>query len=190
MEIWKSVKDYEGLYEISNLGRIKSCDRIVNFGKQKRLSKGIILTINTAGSNYNHIKLSKNGVIKRKYIHRLVCEAFIPNPDNKPEINHINEDKRDNRVQNLEWVTKKENMNRNNIGKRVWEKAKLYKYSGLNKKIVGQYKDGELIKKYSPIKAVIDDGFELSCVYDCLKGKAKQHKGYTWKYEENLEVQK
>ena len=186
MEIWKPVKDYEGLYEISNLGRIRSCDRIVSFGKQKRLSKGKILIQNTAGSNYNHIKLSKNNIVKRKYIHRLVCEAFIPNTENKPEINHINENKRDNRVENLEWVTKKENMNRNDIGKRVWEKAELHKYSGLNKKIVGQYKNGKLIKKYSPIKTVIDDGFKLSCIYDCLRGKSKHHKGYIWKYEETI----
>lgn len=116
MEIWKKVKGYEGLYEISNKGRIRSCDHYVLFGKNRRISKGKILVQNTAGSNYNHIKLSKNNIVKRKYIHRLVAEAFIPNPENKLEINHINENTRDNRVDNLEWATRQENINHSNIG--------------------------------------------------------------------------
>lgn len=184
MEIWRPVKGYEGFYEISNLGRIRSCDRIIKYKNQESFRKGRILVQNTAGSNYNHIKISKDGIIKRKYIHRLVCEAFIPNPENKPEVNHINENKRDNRVENLEWVTKKENMNKNDIGKRVYLKAELYKYRGLNKRIIGQYKDGKLIKKYSPIASVVNYGFELSCVYDCLRGEGKHHRGFTWKYED------
>lgn len=116
MEIWKSVNGYEGYYEISNLGNVRSLDRIIFLGNSFKLKRGKKLTINNAGSNYSHVQLSKNNKIKRKYIHRLVAEAFIPNPFNKKEVNHINENKRDNRVVNLEWATRQENINHSNIG--------------------------------------------------------------------------
>jgi hypothetical protein len=99
-EIWKDIEGYEGLYQVSNLGRIKS----LNF---KRSGKEGILKSNPEGG-YCAVTLShkRRGVF---YIHRLVATAFIPNPENKPEVNHINHNKRDNRASNLEWVTQSEN---------------------------------------------------------------------------------
>ena len=98
-EIWKDIKGYEGIYQVSNFGRIKSSytKRILKGGKNK--------------AGYLLVGLYKQGVLSRKSIHRLVAEAFIPNPDNKPEVNHIDENKTNNMVSNLEWMTAKENIN-------------------------------------------------------------------------------
>lgn len=96
MEIWKDIGGYEGLYQVSNLGRVRS------------LSRGVLTP---KKCNYLSIQLYNRGVYENKTIHRLVAEAFIPNPNNYPCINHKNEIKTDNRVENLEWCTTKYNMN-------------------------------------------------------------------------------
>ena len=97
-EIWKAIKGYEGLYEISNLGRVRSLYK-----------KGKILSTETDKKGYLKLKLSKNRNRQFYLISRLVAEAFIPNPDNKPEVDHINTNPSDNRAENLRWVTHKEN---------------------------------------------------------------------------------
>ena len=108
-EIWKDVKNYEGLYQISNLGRLKSVERIYKNRKCKELIKKT-----SVANGYERIGLSKNGEIKYFSIHRLVAEAFIDNPKNLPCINHKDTNKRNNKVDNLEWCTHKENNNYGN----------------------------------------------------------------------------
>lgn len=103
-ETWKPIPNYEGYYEASSLGRIRSVPR---FGTKKN---GSILKPNVKKSGYVNILLSKNNVHKTWRLHRLIAQAFIPNPENKPQVNHKNGDKSDNRVDNLEWVTVSENM--------------------------------------------------------------------------------
>lgn len=105
-EIWIDVKDYEGFYQVSNLGRVKSLDRIVLPNKfyASKILKG---SLNKDG--YRRILLYKNSKYKGTSIHRLVATHFIDNPENKPCINHINGIRNDNRVENLEWVTYSEN---------------------------------------------------------------------------------
>lgn len=98
MEIFKDIKGYEGLYQISNLGRVKS----LKFEKHRILKIGITY------NGYNVIYL-KNINVKINLIHRLIAQAFIPNPDDKRTVNHINGDKTDNRIVNLEWATYSEN---------------------------------------------------------------------------------
>lgn len=107
MEIWKDIKGYEGLYQVSNLGRVKSLERIVNFGNQQRIVKEKILSPRDNGNGYKTVCLQS----KYFYIHRLVAQTFIPNPDNKPQVDHIDTNKSNNCVDNLRWATHSENMN-------------------------------------------------------------------------------
>jgi hypothetical protein len=103
MEIWKSIKGYEGIYEISNYGRVSSLPR-------KYLPKGKILDYGVNNIGYPRVNLCKNGKVKPYLVHRIIAKAFIPNPNNKPQINHINGIKTDNRLENLEWTTQSENV--------------------------------------------------------------------------------
>jgi hypothetical protein len=109
-EIWTSVKGYEGIYEISSYGRLRSLDRIVRHysGGDKKIKGKLYKGGLTRG--YIAYGLSKNGKMETGYAARLVAINFIPNPENKKEVNHINGIKTDNRIENLEWVTGKENM--------------------------------------------------------------------------------
>lgn len=109
-EVWKDIIGFEGFYKISNEGRIESADLFrPHRGGGKRLCKGRILK-NINVHDYLYINLRKNGIGGRQAIHRLVAQHFIPNPNNKKTVNHINGIKSDNRVINLEWATQKENI--------------------------------------------------------------------------------
>lgn len=112
-EIWRDIKGYKGCYQVSSLGRVRSLRR-------KRLSNGYlrerILKFGIAVNGYFYVILCKDRIIKPFSVHRLVAQAFIPNPDNKPEVNHKSGVKTDNEVNSLEWCTHKENIeHRDNI---------------------------------------------------------------------------
>ena len=100
METWKDIKGFEGIYQISNMGRVKSFKADPN---------GRILSIKNSKGDYLNIVLCHGNKRRSVKVHRLVAEAFIPNPDNKPEVNHKDGNKQNNRVGNLEWVTRAEN---------------------------------------------------------------------------------
>jgi hypothetical protein len=101
-EIWKDIEGYEGLYQVSNLGRVKSLQS--RWARREKILSG-----NKTGGGYLSVSLYKSGV-KRFYIHRLVAKSFILNPHLKPEVNHINAIKSDNNINNLEWCTNQENI--------------------------------------------------------------------------------
>ena len=131
-EIWRAIKGYEGLYEVSNMGRIKSVERTarcgLNGGCYRTVSEKI-LKADISSNGYLLIGLSKGGKVNRYSIHRLVAEAFIPNIDNLPCINHIDENKENNCVENLEWVTYKENNNHGTHNEKLSEKLRGRKQS-------------------------------------------------------------
>lgn len=107
-EIWKDIKDFEGMYQVSSFGRVRSVDRLDSMG---RLHKGDIKAIRDNGHGYKVVQMYKDNKPKIGYIHRLVATAFIENPDNKPEVHHIDSDRSNNKLENLQWVTSKENNN-------------------------------------------------------------------------------
>jgi hypothetical protein len=108
-EIWKDIDGYIGYYQVSNLGKVRSLDRIIKYKNNKvQLLKGRILK-HSFDSQYPTVGLHLNNVVGTRQIHRLVAIAFLENPLNKPQVNHINGVKNDNRLENLEWVTHQEN---------------------------------------------------------------------------------
>ena len=163
-EVWKDIPHYEGLYQVSSLGRVWS------IRSQKYLKP-----LETNG--YLRVALyGRNGKAKKELIHRLVGMAFIPNPENKPQINHLNEIKYDNRVENLEWSTSKENINYGNRTKQ----AAISRY-----KEVQQYDmNGTLLNSYSSLTdASKKTGFPKSGISSCANGNRKHFHNYIWKYE-------
>lgn len=120
---WLPIKDYENLYEVSDTGLIRSVDRVLKVkGQKDRLFKGKELYLHSnVQLEYKQVNLWKDNKGHTLYVHRLVAQTFIPNPENKPEVNHINGNRQDNRVENLEWVTSSENSyHANEYGLRVY----------------------------------------------------------------------
>lgn len=185
-EIWKDVKGYEGYYQISNLGNLKSVDREVQHSRGgTRILKG--KTIRPGKTNWYYLVcLQKHG--KRKYttIHRLIAIAFIPNPENKPFINHINANGFDNRIENLEWCTQSENIKHAYKMGAPSPKPMLGRTgydSSTGKEIIQMDMEGNIIKKYgSGMQAAKELNLSQAKISECARGKKIQYNGYKWKY--------
>ena len=179
-EIWRDIEGYEGLYQVSDQGRVKSLERtfIDKIGRE-RYFKGRILKPAPNGCGYLSVNLYDCGKKRMFLVHRLVCQAFHKNPNNKSEVNHINEDKADNRASNLEWCTRTENCNYGTRNKRAGE--------GIAKalsKPIGQYTiDGGLVKAWASLAEVKrQTGFSKGNISQVTSGKLKTAYGYIWKY--------
>ena len=159
MEVWKDIEDYKGLYQVSSWGRVKNSrtDMVLKFGKSL---------------GYLQVGLYKNGNCRKYLIHRLVAQAFIPNPHNKPQVNHIDEDKENNRVDNLEWVTSKENINHGTRNLRV---------SKIKSIPIICIETG--IEYYGVRECAKQMGLNPSNITSVLKGKRKTCGNYTFKYK-------
>ena len=195
-EIWRDVKGYEGLYQVSNLGRVKSLERFIKTRKNKNGMNGYIhkqesIRIPTKDyKGYLRLSLCKEGKLKLFRIHRLVAEAFIPNPNNLPQVNHKDENKENNCISNLEWCTNEYNHNYGTRNKRVAEKQKGRKipFEQIKNKIAVLQinKDtNEVIRKYDSIKeAQICCGIKThySHIGACCKGERKTAYGFKWRY--------
>lgn len=182
-EIWKDIEGYEGLYQVSNLGRVKSLARITTFKNRDsvRYETEKILTLAKHHKGYLKAQLRKEDVLKGYFIHRLVALAFIPNPENKSTVNHKDGDKSNNTVDNLEWMTNQENMKHAyDTGIRNNDKVSEMKW-----KPVAQYtKDGELLRTYKSVKEALEEnpGFHQSGVARCARGQQKTAHGFGWRY--------
>lgn len=176
-EIWKDVKDFEGLYKVSNLGRVKRLETtIIDKKGRKRPFPERILKIKTVGKYYG-LQISKEGVVYPKYIHRLVAQSFIANPKNKPDVNHIDGDKSNNNASNLEWVTKIENM----------KHAFDHKLINTEKPINQFTLKGEFVKRFkSMMEASRQTGVEVSNIQSCARGEYRHASGFQWVFDKNV----
>ena len=184
-EIWKDIKGYEGQYQVSNKGNVRSVDRINHIG-----SKYSGRTLKPWYDRYGYltVDLYKNGVRKKKRVHRLVVEAFIPNSNGFPEVNHIDEVKDNNELSNLEWCTSKYNSNYGTKIERAAQKTSK-KVRAVN------VKTGEVIRFKSTAEAqrkgynsgnisLASRGIYKNSNTGKLIGDGCTYRGYRWYYEE------
>lgn len=167
MEVWRTVEDFPN-YEISNMGRIRN------------INTGYVLSPGDNGHGYLQVTLCQNGEKKRVYIHRLVGIAFIPNPNNLPQINHRNENRADNRAENLEWISIKDNVNYGTRAER---------FSLSRGKPVEQYDlAGNYLNTWTGTReAERQTGISQSSISACCLGKRKTAGGFIWKFAKKMD---
>lgn len=189
IEIWKDIPEYEGLYQVSNWGRVKSLK-----GKEK------ILKLQPNSNGYLRIGLSKNGNVIYFFVHRLVASVFLKNDNNHPCVNHKDENPSNNHVDNLEFCTHEYNMNYGTIIERK-RKSMKGKFDGNNNPFYGQKhteeskkkmstpiiqysKENVFIKEFESItQASIELNILKTSICNCLKGKSKHCNGFIWRYK-------
>lgn len=166
-EIWRDIEGYEGLYQISNKGRVKS----LKYGKER------ILKPQDNGRGYMIIGLFKNGILKHIKVHRLVAITFISNPENLSEVNHKDENKKNNCVENLEWIRHMDNCNYGTRNERVG-----YSHS---KPILQYSKSGDFIREWQGAREIEKLlGINHTSIIQSCKGRYKSAGGFVWKYKE------
>lgn len=168
-EIWKDIEEYEGIYQVSNLGRVKSS-----------YTNSILKGCKTS-NGYIKVNLYKNGIVSTKTIHRLVAQAFISNSENKSQVNHIDENKTNNVISNLEWSTAKEN---NNHGTRNERAAKAISKTKSIPIIATNIKTDESTEFNSSKECARQLGLHKGNISHVLTGRLKHTSGYTFKYKE------
>lgn len=174
-EVWKNIPDYEGLYQASNLGRVKGLKRYKqNHSKLQLVEEKIIKQYVNKYNGYVYVVLCKNGKENNCRVHKLIAKTFIPNPNNKSQINHIDGNKQNNRANNLEWCTCKENIQ--------------HAYSNgliVNKQNIEVYqfdKNNNFIEKYHSLsEASKTTGISIGNISGCINGKRKSANSYIFK---------
>jgi len=180
-EFWKPVEGYFGLYEVSNFSRIKSLKRWINNRYSGFWKDEMIITPSIHSTGYECVCLSKNGVGKNLRFHRIVAKAFLPNPENKPEVNHKNGNRTDNNLNNLEWCTSSYNQKHayEKLGKKSWIEGIDSSKVPASKKIVC---DNFGMIFTSGKEAADAFGFHRSDLPKYCKGKLKHPHGLTFRY--------
>jgi len=182
-EIWKDIEGYEGLYQVSNLGRVSSSGRNI----MRRTRYGTIAPYHIAGrvlkpshsnGDYCYVHLfDKDGVSTNYKVHRLVALAFVPNPDNLNEVNHIDEDKENNRADNLEWVKHVDNCNHGTRNERSAAKR--------GRRVEQLTLDGKHVAFYQSVsEASRQTGIGRSNIGECLGRRSQTAGGFSWKFKE------
>ena len=176
MEIWSDVRGYEGMYQVSSLGRIKSFDRPIKYkgrNDKSRVIKGSFKKLTNTDKGYLKTTLFKNGKGKTREIQRIVAETFIPNPENKPCVNHIDGNKHNNRVENLEWVTSQENtLHAVNILKKTLKPVMQFDLLG---NYIATYESAKQAEQIT--------GVARCSISNVLCGRRHKAGGYVWKYQ-------
>ena len=179
-EIWRPIKDYEGLYEVSSLGNVRSVDRYVMHGNRCCLLKGKPLKAYHKSDGYLRATLSKNNKAKNYYVHRLVANAFIPNPNNLPCIDHINTIRDDNRVENLRWCDIAGNLANPISRKRRIEALIIYP------PVIQLDENKKPIRSFKSCSAAAEElGFYTGENIRIAAKKGGKAYGYYWKFENN-----
>lgn len=162
-EIWRDIEGYEGLYQVSNKGRVKS----LKYGKER------ILKSHDNGRGYVDVQLSKDSTRKYIKVHRLVAQAFIPNQNNLSEVNHKDENKKNNCVENLQWMRHIDNCNYGTRNERI------------SRKILQYSKSGEFIREWPGAREVERVlSINHSDIIQCCRGRYKSAGGFVWRYKE------
>lgn len=210
-EVWKDIQGYEGLYQVSNLGRVKHLPYEYMINNTKIIKKEHILKPHKNNCGYMLVSLFKSRKNRQFFLHRLVAKAFIPNTNNLPEVNHKDEDKTNNRLSNLEWCTRKYNINygtaiersvktrKNNYknklvkeykASKVKSKVKRKKEKALakkNKKVIMRDIYGYKLREFNTLKEATfylgkyPQG--ISTIRSCINGKSYTAYGYVWEYK-------
>ena len=183
-EVWKDIPGYEGLYQVSNLGRVRSFGRTVmrntRWGTQHPYHiAGRVLKILHSQADYTYVHLfDEDGTPTNHKVHRLVAQAFVPNPKHLDEVNHIDEDKDNNRADNLEWITHIDNCNHGTRNERVAKHAKQVEQLTLDGQHVAYYQ--------SAAEAGRQTGIPHSAIYKCCNHGdiCNVARGYQWRYKE------
>ena len=180
-EIWRPVIGYEGSYEVSNTGRVRSHNYL-----NKKIT--IIRCVSDNGNGYGRITLYKHNVGSRKYIHRLVAEAFIPNPENKTQVDHIDGDPSHNWVENLRWCSNRENSNyeltRRNRSEHSFQRGRFGKLNYQAKPIL-QLLDGVVIKEWECAQMASRElDINYRNISSCAYGRRKTAGGFGWSFKE------
>lgn len=179
MEIWKDVKGYEYFYRVSSLGNVTRKKGI-------QCKKERVIKMHDNGSGYKAVSLSVDSKVKKEYVHRLVAMSFLPNTENKEEVNHIDGDRSNNNLVNLEWVTRSENhfhrytvlkqkgVNFGKTGSKNWKSKEVLKYDVY----------GKFIESFPAVmEAMRITGINEASIRGCIYGKQKTAGGYVWKYK-------
>lgn len=176
-EIWKDIKGYEGLYQVSNFGRVKSLSRKRNRPNENATITERILSLGYNAQGYALCVLYKDKKTKTLRVHRLVAEAFIPNPNNYPIVNHKDENPANNRADNLEWCSYSYNQSYGTVCSR---KSDAMTNGKTSVKIEQYTTDNRYVKTYPSLAEARRNGY--SNISKCLNGKRKTAGGFKWRY--------
>lgn len=183
--IWKDIKGFEGLYKVSDTGLVLSLGKGLSTNPMHNKEK--IMKTQIKKSGYEYIKLSKDGIYSYHRVHRLVADNFIENKENKPQVNHIDGDKLNNNVSNLEWNTSKENIQHSfRTGLQVNKKGSE---NSCSKGVIQLTTNDEVVRIWGSLREITNEtGFNRTGIIGCCKEKDKYNTayGYKWRYTNGI----